>query len=193
MFSIYPLRKEIERRISMEYKRKVVLYIAMSLDGYIAAKDDSLEWLFQVEGKGDNGYSDFIETIDTIAMGKRTYDWVIKHTEGEFPYRNKECYVFTKSSLPTTEQVQFINENVRNFINKLKNQAGKNIWLVGGGELASSFFQESLIDEFIITIAPTILGSGIPLFKEGSYQFNLHLKGIKRFNQFTELRYQVIK
>lgn len=177
----------------MENKRKIVLYLAMSLDGYIAAEDESLEWLFQGDGQGDNGYSDFIETIDTIIMGKRTYDWVIKHIEGEFPYRNKECYVFTKSTLPATEHVQFINQDVRNVINKLKKQAGKNIWLMGGGELASSFFQEGLIDEFIITIAPTILGSGIPLFKEGSYQFNLHLKGMKRFNQFTELHYQVIK
>lgn len=177
----------------MEQKRKVVLFIAPSLDGYIATKDESLEWLFRVEGEGDNGYSAFYETVDTVIMGKRTYDWVIKHIKGEFPYQNKECYVFTRSSLPDTEHVTFINEDIHQFVNKLKNQDGQNIWIVGGGELLSFFLQERLIDEMIITIAPTVLGNGIPLFKEGNYQFDLSLKGINQFNQFVELHYEVKK
>ena len=82
----------------MGKRRNLVLFIASSLDGYIATKDESLEWLFKVEGEGDNGYSDFYETVDTVLMGKRTYDWVMEQEIEEFPYKNKECYVFTRSS-----------------------------------------------------------------------------------------------
>ncbi len=171
--------------------RKVVLFIASSLDGYIAAKDESLEWLFEVEGEGDNGFSEFYDTVDTVLMGKKTYDWVMKQEIEEFPYKNKECYVFTRSSYKDTENVKFVNDDIKNFENKLKNKVGNNIWVAGGGELLNSFIQEDLVDEFIITIAPTIIGNGIPLFKEGNHQLDLSLKGTKKFNQFIELHYEV--
>ncbi|WP_336822549.1 dihydrofolate reductase family protein [Sporosarcina sp. USHLN248] len=126
-------------------------------------------------------------------MGKRTYDWIIKENSGEFPYKNKECYVFSRSIIENTEDVKFVNGNINRFVNKLKSQEGKNIWIVGGGELLLSFIEEMLVDEMIITVAPTILGKGIPLFREGNQQLNLSLKGMRRFNQFAELRYKVIK
>lgn len=171
--------------------RNLVLFIATSLDGYIATKDESLDWLFKVEGEGDNGYSEFYETVDTVLIGKKTYDWIIKHETGEFPYKNKECYVFTRSPVEDTENVSFINEDITSFTNHLKNQEGKNIWIVGGGELLQSFVKEKLVDEIILTIAPTIIGNGIPLFKEGDFQFDLSLKGTRNFNQFVELHYRV--
>ena len=177
----------------MSKKRNLVLFIASSLDGYIATKDDSLEWLFNVEGEGDNGFTEFYETVDTILLGKRTYDWIMEHETEEYPYKNKECYVFTRSSIEDTDNVKFINEDVTKFVNKLKKQDGKNIWIVGGGELLHSFFEEKLIDEIIVTIAPTILGNGIPLFKEGDYQLDLTLKSTNNFNQFVELHYVVKK
>lgn len=162
------------------------------MDGYIATNDESLEWLFRAEskGKGDNGFSEFYETIDTVLMGKRTYDWVMKQDIQEFPYQNKECYVFTRSSFEDTEHVRFINDDVTAFVQKLKDQEGKNIWIVGGGELLHSFVQEELVDEFIITVAPTIIGQGIPLFRKGNYQLDLSLKGVRNFNQFVELHYK---
>lgn len=177
----------------MSKKRNVVLFIASSLDGYIAAKEDSLEWLFKVEGEGDNGYSEFYETVDTVLMGKRTYDWIMKQDLEEFPYQNKECYVFTRSTVEDTGDVKFIHGDVSGFVNKLKSQDGKNIWIVGGGELLHSFIQEKLMDELILTIAPTIIGNGIPLFKEGDHQLDLLLKGTRTFNQFVELHYEVKK
>lgn len=177
----------------MSKNRNVVLFIASSLDGYIATEDESLEWLFNVEGEGDNGITEFYDTVDTILMGKRTYDWIIKENPGEFPYKNKECYVFSRSIIENTEDVKFVNGNINRFVNKLKSQEGKNIWIVGGGELLLSFIEEMLVDEMIITVAPTILGKGIPLFREGNQQLNLSLKGMRRFNQFAELRYKVIK
>ena len=172
-------------------KRNLVVFIASTLDGYIATKDDSLEWLFNVEGEGDNGFSEFYETIDTILLGKRTYDWIMKQESEEFPYKNKECYVFTRSSIEDNENVKFINEDVTKFVRKLKSEDGKNIWIVGGGELLHSFIKE--VDELIVTIAPTILGNGIPLFREGDYQIDLILKRIKNYNQFVELHYLVKK
>ena len=177
----------------MNQRRNTVLFIASSLDGYIARKDESLEWLFKVEGEGDNGFAEFYETVDTLLMGKRTYDWVMKQDFEEFPYKNKECYVFTRSSYEDTENVKFVKDDVNNFMNKLKNKDGNNIWVVGGGELLNSFMQKDLVDEFIITIAPTIIGNGIPLFKEGNRQLDLSLKGTKKFNQFIELHYEVKK
>lgn len=177
----------------MSDKRKLVLYIAMSLDGYIATEDESLEWLFNVEGEGDNGYSEFYETVDTIIMGNKTYEWIIRHETGEFPYKNKDCYVFTRSSIEDTEDVKFINDDVVSVTNKLRNQVGRNIWIVGGGELLQDFLKEKLVDEIIVTVAPSIMGKGIPLFKKGDYQLDLTLKGTRNFNQFVELHYSVKK
>ncbi|MFJ8248302.1 dihydrofolate reductase family protein [Peribacillus asahii] len=177
----------------MKNNRKLVLFIAVSLDGYIAAKDDSLDWLYKVEGEGDNGYSEFYETIDTVLMGRRTYDWILKNVTGDFPYKDKECYVFSRSLNKDNEDVEFVKDDVVHFTNKLKHQEGKNIWIVGGGELLHSFLKEKLIDELILTVAPTLIGTGISLFKEDNFHLELSLKGIKRFNQFVEIHYEVQK
>lgn len=177
----------------MKNQRKLVLFIAQSLDGYIATKEDSLEWLFTVEGEGDNGYSEFFEMIDTILMGKRTYDWIMQHENGQFPYQNKECYVFSRSPLEDTNDVTFVNGDIVNFTHNLKQEEGKNIWIVGGGDLLYTFLKEKLVDELILTVAPTIIGEGIPLFKIGDYQLDLSLKGTRTFNQFVELHYIVKK
>lgn len=131
------------------------------------------------------------ETVDTVLLGKRSYDWVMKQDIEEFPYKNKESYVFTRSSIEDTEHVKFVNDDIANFTNDLKNQEGRNIWIVGGGELLQSFINEKLVDELIITVAPTIIGKGIPLFREGEYQIDLTLKGMRNFNQFVELHYEI--
>jgi len=172
-------------------QRKIVLYIATSLDGYIATEDDSLEWLFKCEGEGDNGYSEFYNTVDTILIGRRTYDWIIEKEEGNFPYKDKECYVFSKSKNGKNENVEFINQDVVEFTSKIKKLGGKNIWLVGGGNLLHSFIKERLVDEFIITVAPTLIGNGIPLFNKDDFEQELKLKNIRKFNQFAELHYEV--
>jgi len=159
----------------MVKNRKMILFIATSLDGYIATEDESLDWLFEVEGEGDNGYSEFFHRVDTVLMGRKTYDWVVKNTNGDFPYKDEKCYVFTRSPLENNENVQFVNEDVVSFTKELKKNDGKNIWLVGGGELIHSFLQEKLVDELIITVAPTLIGKGIPLFKKSDVQINLSL------------------
>lgn len=175
----------------MSNNRKLVLYIAISLDGYIATEDDSLEWLFKIEGEGDNGYSEFYNTVDTILIGRRTYDWIIEKEKGKFPYKNKKCYVFSKSENDDNENVEFISQDVAEFTNKIKRLDGGNIWLVGGGDLLHSFIKEKLVDEFIITIAPILIGHGIPLFNKNDFELDLKLKGMRTFNQFAELHYVV--
>ncbi|MED3573111.1 dihydrofolate reductase family protein [Cytobacillus praedii] len=177
----------------MNNQRKLALFIAQSLDGFIATKDDSLDWLFKVEGEGDNGYTEFIETIDTILIGKRTYDWIMKHEKGQFPYKDKSCFVFSRTRNDDTDHVKFINEDIVTFTNNLKKEDGKNIWIVGGGDLLHTFLKEDLVDELILTIAPKIIGEGIPLFKESNYHLDLYLKGTRTFNQFVELHYIVGK
>ncbi|MCD4714815.1 MAG: dihydrofolate reductase family protein [Clostridiales bacterium] len=169
--------------------RKVMVFIATSLDGYIATEDDSLDWLFKVEGEGDNGYSEFYETVDTIILGRRTYDWIMNVEKENFPYKNKKCYVFTRSRNEPNDYVEFVDGDIVELINSLKRVEGKNIWIVGGGDLLAYFFKENLVDELIITIAPTIIGTGIPLFKKQNIELELELKSVRRFNQFAELHY----
>lgn len=170
--------------------RKVIVYIATSLDGYIATEDDSLDWLFKIEGEGDNGYSEFYDSIDTIILGRRTYEWIMRVEKEIFPYKNKKCYVFTKSRYESNDNVEFVNDDIVEFIDVLQNTDGKNIWVVGGGDLLYYFVKENLVDEFIINIAPTIIGTGIPLFWKQNIEIELELINIRRFNQFAELHYR---
>lgn len=167
--------------------RKVVLYIAASLDGFIAEPEESLDWLTNVKGQGDNGYEKFYETVDTILMGGRTYRWVMEH--GEFPYAGKECYVFSRQNQPDTEFVQFCRGSCTELVRELQGREGKNIWLEGGRELVRQFLNERLVDEIILTIAPVILGKGIPLFSGLEQETNLRLTEMKRYGQFAQLRY----
>ncbi|MGE8204750.1 dihydrofolate reductase family protein [Heyndrickxia sp. NPDC080065] len=170
--------------------REVVLFIGTSLDGFIAKEDDNLQWLEETEGEGDNGYTEMYQSIDTTIMGKRTYDYVMEHSE-TFPYPDKKCYVFTTSEKGSNEYVEFVNEDVVAFTKKLKEQEGSKIWMVGGASILDAFIKENLIDEYIITVTPHILGSGIPLFKEKNPQIDLILLNTKRYGQFVQLHYKV--
>lgn len=170
---------------------KVSLFIAKSLDGYIATNEESLEWLFKTEGEGDAGYSEFYETIDTVVMGRRTYDWIIHKENENFPYKDKKCYVFSTTTTGTNEFVEFINEDILHFTKRIKEIGVGNIWIVGGGELLQFFMKEKLVDELIITIAPILIGRGIPLFRENDFETELILKDVKQFNQFAQLYYEL--
>lgn len=169
--------------------RKVVLYIAASLDGFIAEPEESLNWLTSVEGQGDNGYEEFYETVDTILMGGRTYRWVMEH--GEFPYGGKECYVFSRQAQADTEFVRFYRGGCTELVRELRSREGRDIWLEGGGELVRQFLNENLVDEIILTIAPVILGKGIPLFSGLEQEMDLRLTEMKQYGQFAQLRYEV--
>ena len=169
--------------------RNVILFIAQSLDGYIATDDESLDWLFRVEGEGDNGYLEFYDTVDTILMGRRTYDWILREEKGRFPYEGKTCHIFSKTAHEPDTHVAFVSGDVVAFVNALKASEGKSIWIVGGGELIAPLVQANAIDEYIITLAPVLIGSGIPLFKRRPSEVGLVLGGVRRFGQFVELHY----
>ncbi|MUV07115.1 dihydrofolate reductase [Planococcaceae bacterium Storch 2/2-2] len=176
----------------MLHERNVSLYIAMSVDGYIATPDESLQWLERLAGDGDHGYSRFYETVDTVMMGKKTYDWVMTHVDGPFPYAPKPCYVFTTSNASDTEHVTFVKGDIASFVETFKQRTGQRIWLVGGGQLLRSFLNEGLVDELIVTVAPIVLGDGIPLFPKQTKTTDLLLNRTTTYGPFVELHYDVL-
>ncbi|SOD94753.1 dihydrofolate reductase family protein [Spirosoma fluviale] len=146
--------------------RKLILYIATSLDGYIARADGRVDWLESVPNPDqlDYGYADFLATIDTTLMGNATYQTILGFG-GDFPYPDKTNYVFSRQrGQADTAFIRYVEEDPATFTAHLKNQPGKDIWLVGGGQLNTVLLNAGLIDQFIITLAPVSLGAGIPLF-----------------------------
>ncbi|MED1741366.1 dihydrofolate reductase family protein [Bacillus swezeyi] len=175
----------------MSHQRKLTFYGAISVDGYIARENHSLDWLIGTEGEEDTGYSDFYESVDTILMGRKTYDQILILSPQEFPYQDKQCYVFSRTLTGSTEYVNFINGDIADFSKSLKGKEGKRIWVVGGGEVLHPLLQEKLVDEFVIQIAPSIIGRGIPLFISGDLENKLKLVDVRRYQQFAELHYQL--
>jgi len=166
---------------------KIILYIASSLDGYIARENGDVDWL---PINTDSGYDNFYKSIDTVIMGKKTYDQIL--TFGDYPYKGKKSYVFTRNdSLTKDENVEFAS-NVEEFSRNLVSSKG-NIWLVGGSELFSAFLEHKLVDEIILSIIPTVLGKGIPLFQNINQEANLKLIKTTGYSGFVELTYKVLK
>jgi dihydrofolate reductase len=163
-------------------ERKVILYIASSVDGYIAAPGDDLSFLSLVEQPDeDYGYTAFTETVDTVIMGRRTYDWVMTQVD-RFPHADKESYIITRSVRPAEGNVQFYTGPLHELIQRLKLKKGKNIFVDGGAEVVNSLLQHQLIDEIVLSLIPILLGEGTRLFREGFSQQNLALKEVKQFD-----------
>lgn len=169
---------------------EIVFYGAISLDGYLAAQDHSLQWLFDTELGEGSQYEAFLETIGTTVMGRKTYEELLVYSEGVMPYKNQTNYVLTSQSFPDTQEVHFVQKSdPARFLQELKEQAQKDIWVVGGSQLIKPLLEADLIDQWIIQIAPVLLGQGIKLFSEGDYQQRLKLVEEKRFGEFIELHY----
>ncbi|MBA9078242.1 MULTISPECIES: dihydrofolate reductase family protein [Rufibacter] len=157
--------------------RKVVLYIAMSLDGYIAKEDDNLDFLSLVERPGEDfGYADFQHTVDTLIWGRRTYEKVLTFGDTQYLHKDKNVYVLSRSKTGREGHVQFYGGNLKELIATLKQQPGKDIYCDGGGEIVAALLQEDLIDRLIVSIIPHLLGSGIRLFRDGRPEQHLSLK-----------------
>ncbi|GIP26068.1 hypothetical protein J23TS9_11980 [Paenibacillus sp. J23TS9] len=179
--------------MNKEKDNKVVLYIAMSLDGYIALPDDSVEWLDDVKGDGgDNGYADFYNTIGTVIMGRLTYEVILKLSD-DFPYAGKPCYVTTRTpeQYQNEPNVTFTNEALTELVPRLKNQSEGSVWLVGGGQMVQAFMQEGLMEEAIIAIIPKVLGQGIPLFPNGTPPSTFELRQVEQRGDIVLLHYKV--
>ncbi len=158
--------------------RKVILFIAASLDGFIAGRSGEIGWLFTDQ---DYGYVEFLRTIDVVVMGRKTYEQVL--TFGKYPYKGIEGYVFSRSRAGAKdENVTFFSGDVSKLIQSLKAKPGKDIWLMGGSEMIRPFLEQDLVDEFVISIHPIILGDGIPLFRTPIPTRELHLTDCKGFD-----------
>lgn len=164
-------------------ERKVVLYIATSLDGYIARPDGNLDFLSLVEEKGqDYGYEEFIQTVDTVIIGRKAYDKVLSMVS-EFPHKDKETYVITRTPRPAVGSTRFYTESLEKLVAGLKSKPGKTIFVDGGAEIVNLLLEHNLIDEYYISVIPILLGDGIPLFRSGRQKIKLKLIGTQQFEK----------
>lgn len=144
---------------------KIVLYIATSNDGFIADEHGGVSWLPQtVEETGgqDYGYGEFYDSVDAIAIGRKTYEQILGF--GAWPYPGKHSYIFSRTPMESSNtEVEFVHDDIPGFIRALESRDVKKLWIVGGSELIEAFYAQGRIDEFIVTVFPAILKNGIPL------------------------------
>ncbi|MDF1549791.1 MAG: dihydrofolate reductase family protein [Bacteroidales bacterium] len=172
---------------------KVILYVAQSLDGYIARENGAVDWLSFIEGE-DYGFHKFFDEVSVVFLGNTTYNQVLTF-EGEFPYKSKDVFVFTRdNSKYKDENVQFIASKVGEYTKKIKNKAKGPCWLVGGGQITSYFLENHLLDEIRLFTIPILLGSGIPLFNKINNESKVKLiKNTEFKTGVIESVYQIIE
>lgn len=165
---------------------RAVFYGAVSLDGYLADKDDRLEWLYQQEGGDEVPYEEFYQLIDYTMMGRKTYE-VVKRDLGSAEVLNpgKQNFVFSHAKLKVDENMEIVAGDPVAFIQQLP--ADKTIWVVGGGALLQPVIEAELIDEWWIQLVPILLGEGVPLFLPQTNRQQLHLLEVEQFGQFAQL------
>lgn len=174
--------------------RKIILYIATSLDGYIARENGSVDFLDVYNESGDDyGYKEFYDSIDTIIMGGTTYGQFGSSKKFKSFYMGKPIFVFSRKNSGKNENVTFVNENVKEFVNTLNPTTSKNIWMLGGASILDEFLKNDLVDEFIITVMPVLLGKGISLFKKGHVERKLKLLNVKTHDLgVVQLHYMIL-
>jgi len=180
---------------------KTQYYTATSLDGFIATEDDSLDWLFPLGDVNDTSYPGFIQQVGALAMGSMTYEWMLRHadrvaadTGSAWPY-SQPTWIFTKRVLPRIAgaNLRFVQGDVRSVHAEMSRAAGsKNIWIVGGGDLAGQFFDAGLLDEMFVQVGSVTLGKGKPLFPRRATTPPFRLLSVRQVGTgFAELHYEV--
>jgi dihydrofolate reductase len=184
----------------MKARRKIIVCIATSADGYIARPDGDVEWLNRRPDTVDYGMRAFYRTIDTILWGRKTYDWALDYykksgSKGEVFDTKLANYVFSRK--PPKRKVagmEFVSEPVKTFAQRLRATQGKHIWMMGGGELIGSFLDAGEIDEFDIHVIPTFIGEGIPLIAPRHRDVELRLRSVRKYpDSAVRLRYEVVR
>ena len=172
------------------------MFIASSLDGFIAREDGSIDWLFTDD---DYGYQEFYESVDAVIMGRKTFEKGLELGGGINPTRNKKNYVFSRNQqslggMEKDDEVEFVGKDVRKFVEKLVDSSGKDIWLVGGSEIISILLKADLLHDIILSIHPKILGKGIPLFKNTEKEMIRKMVNSKAFDSgLVQLHYTIFK
>lgn len=173
--------------------RKVVLFIAMSLDGYIADIHGGTGWFEgQVSGENDMvSYEAFIQNVDVVMMGANTYHQIVTElSPNEWIYSDFTSYIITHHPRESTDAIRFTEEGPCQLVNRLKRVPGKNIWVCGGASIVKQMMQADLIDQYYINVIPTILGNGIRLFDTLDKEIKLQLIGTRIYNGITDLVYE---
>jgi dihydrofolate reductase len=177
----------------MTTRRKVIVHIATSADGYIARPDGDLEWLTSRPApEGFYGMNAFMRSVDTKLLGRKTYE-VSLRMGAKFDSGSRTI-VFSRHAPPADAPagVEFVSGAIGPFVSRLREQPGKNIWLMGGGELIASFLDEQAIDEFIVSVVPVFIGDGIPLMARRHRHVPLDLHCAERFEDgLVQLHYRV--
>lgn len=182
---------------------KTQYYTATSLDGFIATEDDSLDWIFSLGDPDESSYPEFISQVGALAMGSSTYEWMMRHSEkvmeetgSHWPY-DQPTWVFTSRTLQCLKgaDIRFVSGNVRQVHTEMRAAAGaKNIWIVGGGDLAGQFYDAGLLDEVIVQVGSVTLGKGKPLFPRRVLGPNLKLTSMRQIGtSMIELRYDLMR
>ncbi len=174
--------------------RKIVLYIAMSLDGYIADKSGGVDWLNGDGSEPENcgSYSEFSSSIDTVVLGYNTYHQIAAElSPGNWPYEGMQSYVLTHRKLETQNEIHFVDTAMAELLTKLKQQDGKDVWLCGGADIIDQALKANLVDELTISVLPILLGDGIRLFQTNEIPKYLTLISHKSYNGIVDLVYRV--
>jgi dihydrofolate reductase len=181
-------------------KRKIIVSVATSADGYIARPDGDVEWLNRRPHTVDYGMAKFYKTIDTILYGRKTYDWALDYQKKKGLKRSVfdtqvANYVFSrKPPRRAALGVEFVSEPVKTFAQRLRRTPGKNIWMMGGGVLIASFLDGGEIDEFDIHVIPVFIGEGIPLVAPRHRDVTLRLLGSRKYpDGGVRLHYEVVR
>ena len=177
----------------MTKRRNIIVHIATSADGYIARPDGDIEWLTSRPApKGFYGINAFMRSIDTKLLGRKTYELSLR-LGATFDSKSRTI-VFSRQAPPADAPsgVEFVNGAIGSFVSRLREQPGKDIWLMGGGEIIASFLDEQAIDEFVISVVPVFIGDGIPLIARRHRHVPLDLHSVERFEDgLVQLHYHV--
>ncbi|HSX27598.1 MAG TPA: dihydrofolate reductase family protein [Patescibacteria group bacterium] len=170
---------------------KTIIYISMTLDGFVAGKDDDLSWLMPYASV-DYGYNDFYKGIGAIILGKRTCDHIVANWD--WPYSNVPVFVLSDEPLknkPSEGEIHAVNGVIEDVLEQAKQKTDKNIWIGGGAHVVQDFLRQDLADELIITVVPVLLGEGISLFGDIN-RTNLELIHVDEYDSgLVQLRYKV--
>ncbi|UFJ62468.1 dihydrofolate reductase family protein [Brevibacillus sedimenti] len=185
-------------------KRRIILDLAVTLDGFIEGKNGEVDWCIM---DPEMGFTDFLHQIDTIFYGRKSYEIWGQFAQGMHEMdlsdtdkemweliHSKEKYVFSRTQKGTDDKVKYINSNILEEVNNIKNKPGKDIWLYGGADLITTFINLGLVDEFRLSVHPVILGEGKPLFIDIKQRVNVKLVQTRTFSSgVVQLIYHSMK